>query len=71
MGNKSNEVHHRLLNSEVDVVFRSEGNLGVERVRNTEVTMLTEDDQTLGLLCDSFGHEACVVVKAVDITLIT
>ena len=52
-------------------MLRSEGLGWVIGVADTEVAVLAEDDETLGLLSDRLSHETGVVVEAVNVTLIT
>lgn len=65
------EVHHDLLDGEVDVVLRGERLRWVIGVTDAEVAVLTENKQALSLLSNCLGHEANIVIEAVDVTLVT
>ena len=67
---KNHEIHHCLLDCEIDVMLWREGEFRWEGVGDSKVTVFTKNDQAFCFLCDSFGHEARVFIESVNIPFI-
>lgn len=52
-------------------MLRGECYRGVERIRDSKVSVLCKDNKTLGFLCDCLGHEARVIIEAIHVSFVS